>query len=84
MLEIILKLLDNWHWLVILFFIGQFIKIIGNLYLKIVEIKAINKDQIRFAKKGDETVIEITSSTVKISDVEQLKGANSIEYKNTS
>jgi hypothetical protein len=81
MLEIILKLIDNWRWLIILFFCMQLIKIVGNFYLKSVEIKTSNKDQIRFAQKGGETVIEVTSSNIKLSDIERLKNTNALEFK---
>ena len=85
MLEnIVLKLLDNWHWVVVLFFVGQFIKIGSNVFIKIYELKVMNKDTIRVAESSDSTVIEITSSSIKLDDVRRLKSENLIEYKKSS
>lgn len=84
MAEIIMSLIQNWHDLIIMFFVVQTIKIITNIVLKIYEIKHTNKDTIKFCKRDNETLIEITSSLVKISDIEKLKDTNLIDFKDSA
>ena len=84
MTDIILKLLDNWHWVVILFFVGQFLKIASNAFLRIYEIKSTNKDTIKIGIPNDSKVIEITSSSVKLKDLKELNEKELLEFKKAS
>ncbi|MEQ1724166.1 MAG: hypothetical protein ABL930_13415 [Pseudobdellovibrio sp.] len=72
-MEIVMKLLEHWSVVIYFFFSIQIVKLIGGFYLKIVEIRALNKDQIKVAISQNECVFEIQSSTVKIEDLHKLQ-----------
>ena len=57
--SIVIKLLDNWHWVVVLFFIGQFIKIASNAFLRVYEIRHLNKDILKLAVSNDRVELHI-------------------------
>lgn len=84
MLEIILQLLKNWEWLVILFFIGQFLKIICNVILKIYEIKATSKNTIKIGINQESKLVEITSSDISLEDIKSLNDKELLEFKKIS
>lgn len=84
MLDIVLKMLDNWHWIIILWFVGQFLKIASNAFLRIYEIKSVNKDTIKIGIHNDSKVIEITSSSIKLQDLKELNEKELLEFKKSS
>jgi hypothetical protein len=74
--NIVIKLLDNWHYLIVLFFISQFLKIGLNSYLKVIEIKTLNKDFVRLEINLDSQVLEIRSNKVNLTDIEKISNKN--------
>jgi|GEM_PF-4603803 len=73
MTEIILKLLDNWHWLIILLFSHSMIKLIVQSWLKIVEIRTLNKNIVVFKDSPTERTIEIRSHDISVEKVQRLR-----------
>lgn len=70
--NIVLKLLDNWHLIIFLFFFNQFLKLSLNVFLKAYEVKHLNKNSIKLASTGQSNIIEIQSSNLKIEDLNKL------------
>lgn len=82
MKDIVYKMLENWHILLILYFSAKFISIITNAVLKMWELKVMNKDTIKIGINSDSKVIEITSSNLKLKDIQKLNENNLLEYEN--
>lgn len=82
MKDIVYKMLENWHILLILYFSTKFFSIITNAVLKMWELKVMNKDTIKIGINSDSKVIEITSSNLKLKDIQKLNENNLLEYEN--
>jgi len=79
MKQIVLKMLENWHLVVLMFFIGSFLKLILNTALKIYEVRATNKDTIKIGISDGSKVIEITSSNIKLKELQNLNDKELLE-----
>lgn len=81
MKDVVVKMLENWQILLILFFSAKFISIISNVALKIWELKVMNKDTIKIGLNSESKVIEITSSNLKLKDIQKLNENNLLDYE---
>ena len=56
----------------------------SNAFLRIYEIKTVNKDTIKIGIHNDSKVIEITSSSIKLQDLKELNEKELLEFKKSS
>lgn len=81
MSEIIIKILYNWHWLIILLFAHSIIKIFVQSWLKVVEIRVLNKNVVVFKDSLNERTIEIRTHDISIDKVQKLKESLNSSHK---
>lgn len=78
MLDLLKSMVNYWHILIYCFFGIQLIKVLGNFYLKSVEIKTLNKNTYSFSMDGNRKELSITTSEkVHLEQIEKaLSGSN--------
>lgn len=84
MAEIVMKMLEHWGWVIVLYFLTSWVKLISNIWLKSIELRVLNQNQVRIEISDSHQLLEIKSSTMDVRDLEKLGSIKLIDNKKVS